>query len=245
LRASDRQVQTLAGRLIAAQEAERVRIARELHDDLSQKVALLSIEIDQLLREAERTDGVMPHARAAADRAGEIATGIHNLAHELHPARLETLGLRVALESLCRDMSSGHDLPIEFEGGQIPASIPYEAALCLFRVTQEALRNVVKHSAAPDAHVRLRQADGMLELRIADSGCGFSPGPRGSDGLGLVSMRERVHFLDGEIVVQSNVGKGTRVDVRVPVKRGRADPRRTQSESSIPTVSARRMARRG
>ena len=218
LRASHHEVQSLAGRLIAAQEVERARIARELHDDLSQQLALLSMEIDQLASEAEGADGVRRHARAAAIRAGDIATGVHNLSHELHPSRLKMLGLRSALQGLCREMSSAHDLHIGFESGPIPDPIPYEAALCLFRVAQEALRNVVKHSAARDAYVRLGHANGMLKLRIADSGRGFSSGAR-RDGLGLVSMRERVNFLGGQIAVQSNAGSGTRIDIRVPLEK--------------------------
>jgi signal transduction histidine kinase len=218
LRSSDHEVQTLAGRLIAAQEEERARIARELHDDLSQQLALLSIEIDQLVTVAAEADGVIRQARAAAIRAGEIATGLHNLSHELHPVRLEMLGLGPALRGLCGEMSSGHDLQIAFEHRQIPQSIPPDVALCLFRIAQEALRNVVKHSGAREAQVRLSHADGMLELHIADSGRGFSHGPHDSDGLGLVSMRERVHIVGGQIAVHASAGKGTRIDVRVPVK---------------------------
>ncbi len=216
LRSSDHEVQSLAGRLIAAQEEERARIARELHDDLSQQLALLSMDIDQLVRCTGTADGVIYHARAAAIRAGEIATDVHNLSHELHPVRLEMLGLGLALRDLCREMSAGHDLHIGFEHEQIPRSIPPDVALCLFRIAQEALRNIVKHSGAREAQVRVWRADGMLALHIADWGRGFSHEQHGSVGLGLVSMRERARLVGGQIAVQSNAGKGTRIDVRVP-----------------------------
>jgi signal transduction histidine kinase len=216
LRSSYREVQALVGRLIGAQETERARIARDLHDDFSQELALLSVEISQLMNATEGANGVARHGRAAKRRAADIATGIHNLSHELHPARLEMLGLGSALQGLCREMSAAHNLRIEFSSGDTPSSMPKDVALCLFRVAQEALRNVVKHSAARDAHVKLWHADGMLALRIADSGRGFSL-RSGSEGLGLVSMRERVQFLGGQISVQSTAQKGTEINVSVPV----------------------------
>ena len=216
LRVSDRRVQSLAGRLITAQEDERSRIARELHDDLSQKLALLSIELEQFVGDGAASDTVKRRARAASAHAAEIATDVHNLSHELHPARLEMLGLAPALRGLCDEMASGHDIEIEFERAPIPGSIPYEVSLCLFRIAQEGLRNVVKHSGAPRATVTLWHADGLLALQIADSGCGFAPEGAG-DGLGLVSMRERALVVGAQFMVQSAQGRGTRVAVTVPV----------------------------
>jgi len=217
LRASGERARTLAGRLIEAQEDERIRIARELHDDLSQKLALLSVSIGQLLRDAAGSPGVARHAQAAADSAADLITSVRSLSHELHPARLEILGLEPALRGLCEEMSIGHDMSIEFIDATLPSSIPNDVALCLFRVAQEALSNVVKHSAAADARVSLRHADGMLALAIVDMGRGFLPGPGSDGGLGLLSMRERVQFLGGAISVQSSPGQGTRVEARVPV----------------------------
>ena len=216
LRVSDRELQSLAGRLITAQEAERARIARELHDDLSQKLALLSIELEQFVGDGAASDSVKMRARTASARAAEIATDVHNLSHELHPARLEMLGLAPALRGLCDEMSAGHHIEIAFERAPIPASIPYEVSLCLFRVAQEALRNVVKHSGARRATVTLWQADGRLALQIADSGGGFAP-DSASDGLGLVSMRERALVVGAHFMVHSQPGRGTRVAVTVPV----------------------------
>jgi signal transduction histidine kinase len=232
LRSRDRQVQTLAGRLIAAQEQERARIARELHDDLSQKLAVLSIDLNRLVGQTGGSEGLTRHLQAAAMSVGDIATGVHNLSHQLHPARLEMLGLEPALRSLCRDMSSAHNLRVEFEHEPFNGPIPYEAALCLFRVAQEALRNVVRHSVSSVAHVRLSHVPGVLQLQIADLGRGFSGGPA-EGGLGLVSMRERVHFAGGEMALQSTPGHGTRIEVRVPVKKGRAEnPGRLRSDDA-------------
>ncbi|HEU4694459.1 MAG TPA: sensor histidine kinase [Vicinamibacterales bacterium] len=218
LRSRDQHVQTLAGRLIAAQEQERARIARELHDDLSQKLALLSIDLRQLVGQTGVSNLLTRRVQSAAMSLDEIATAVHSLSRQLHPARLEMLGLEPALRSLCRDMSAAHNLRIEFEHEQFSEPIPYEAALCLFRVTQEALRNVVKHSVSPVAQVRLSHADGALQLHVADSGRGFLR-RAAEGGLGLVSMRERVHFAGGQMTLQSIPGQGTRIDVRVPVSR--------------------------
>lgn len=216
LRSRDLHVDALASRLIAAQEQERARIARELHDDLSQKLALLSIDLKQLVGQSEGSDCLTGRLQSAAMSVDEIATGVHSLSHQLHPARLEMLGLEPALRSLCRDMSSVHNLQIEFEHEPFTVVIPYDVALCLFRVTQEALRNVVKHSTSPVAQVRLSHSHEVLHLRITDSGRGFSL--RSTEtGLGLVSMRERVHFVRGQIALHSMPGQGTRIHVRVPV----------------------------
>jgi signal transduction histidine kinase len=223
LRVSDRRVQSLAGRLITAQEVERSRIARELHDDLSQKLALLSIELEQFVGDGATSEIVKGRARAASARAAEIATDVHNLSHELHPARLEMLGLAPALRGLCDEMSSSHNIEIEFERAPVPGSIPYEVSLCLFRVAQEGLRNVVRHSGARRATVTLWHADGLLALQIADAGRGFTP-ERASDGLGLVSMRERALLVGARFMVQSQQGRGTRVAVTVPVTWAGAPP---------------------
>ena len=218
LRSRDQHVHTLAGRLIAAQEQERTRLARELHDDLSQKLALVSIDLKQLVGQFGASDILTRRVQCAAISVDEIATGVHSLSHQLHPARLEMLGLESALRSLCRDMSAAHNLRIEFEHEQFSGPIPSEAALCLFRVAQEALRNVVKHSVSPVAQVRLSHADGALQLHVADSGRGFLR-RAAEGGLGLVSMRERVHFAGGQMTLQAIPGQGTRIDVRVPVSR--------------------------
>ena len=204
----------LAGRLIASQEAERRRIARELHDDLSQKTALLMMDIELLANRC-------PQERAGflelSERAHEIAADLHNLSYELHPSKLEALGLLSALNALCRDTSQQGGMTIAFTHEGIPAGIDPNVSLCLYRITQEALHNVTRHSHAPDAYVRLAADDQHLTLHIADSGVGFDARTN-SAGLGLVSMRERAALLRGEVVVDTFPGGGTRIGVRVPLR---------------------------
>lgn len=207
----------LAGRLIASQEVERQRIARELHDDLSQKLALLAIDIDRLSSGARRDrqrDERYQHLRALS---AEIASDIHDLSYRLHPSKLETLGLLAAMTSLCRDMSHEGSVQVTFDHGPVPSWIDPSASLCVYRITQEALRNVARHSHARDAHVELKHENGALTLHVADSGIGFDPAEPGRAGLGLISMQERVAFLRGRLVIHSSPGRGTRVGVQIPL----------------------------
>jgi len=213
LQVSQEDTRRLAGRLIAAQEVERARIARELHDDLSQKVALLAMDIHQIGLSA--APGIRGRADVMAERAAEIGTDLHNLSHELHPAKLQNLGLVQATQFLCRDLAKRHRLSIDFVHDSMPATVPPDPALCLFRITQEALQNVVKHSGARNAVVRLTGSAQSLQLEITDSGGGFDTARLGN-GMGLLSMRERVDFLDGHMTIRSRPGTGTRIAVRVP-----------------------------
>ncbi|HXD17977.1 MAG TPA: sensor histidine kinase, partial [Vicinamibacterales bacterium] len=201
----------------AAQEAERKRIARDLHDDLSQKLALLSIDIDQI--PARRPSELRDRVRDISCRAAEIATYVHRLAYELHPSKLESLGLVAALNSVCRDISRQHQVQVEFDHERIPDNVAPDIALCLYRIVQEALHNVVRHSGAQKAQVALRSNEGMLELHVADPGAGFAAADQARGGIGLVSMRERVNFVGGQIVIHSAPGAGTRIGVRVPIVR--------------------------
>jgi signal transduction histidine kinase len=213
LQVSQEDTRRLAGRLIAAQEVERARIARELPDDLSQKVALLAMDIHQIGLSA--APGIRGRADVMAERAAEIGTDLHNLSHELHPAKLQNLGLVQATQFLCRDLAKRHRLSIDFVHDSMPATVPPDPALCLFRITQEALQNVVKHSGARNAVVRLTGSAQSLQLEITDSGGGFDTARLGN-GMGLLSMRERVDFLDGHMTIRSRPGTGTRIAVRVP-----------------------------
>jgi PAS domain S-box-containing protein len=222
LRESFAEIQKLAGRLIAAQETEHKRLARELHDDLSQKVALLAIDAEQLVQDAP--DFSVRVGRIAR-RAGEIATDVHDVSHRLHPFKLEALGLVAAVQSVCADVSAQHGLTIEFDHQQIADRLSPDVVLCMYRIVQESLRNVVKHSHAKRASVRLEQQGAHLLLQIADSGVGFVPSARERSGLGLVSIRERVNFLGGQIVIHAAPGAGTRIGVRVPID-SNAEPSR-------------------
>ena len=206
----------LAGRLIASQEVERQRIARELHDDLSQKLALLSIDIDQLSN-AQRDPAQAERWQQLRARAGEIGSDIHELSYRLHPSKLETLGLRVAMQALCRDVSKQSGVHVAFEHGVLPDHVDPQVSLCVYRITQEALRNVVRHSQAREAQVDLACEAGRVTLHIADSGVGFDPAAAEHAGLGLLSMRERVAFLGGLLAIHSAPGLGTRIGVQIPL----------------------------
>jgi signal transduction histidine kinase len=224
LRHSYEKTQDLAGRLIAAQEDERRRIARDLHDELGQKLALLSIDIELLTRGGGSLPAVgCDRVRAVSQRAGELAGDVQRLSYELHPSKLEALGLVASAQAFCRDISRQYGTHVEFRHTDVPKDVPSDVGLCLFRIMQEALHNVVKHSGAPVASVRLTATPGVLHLHIADRGKGFQVSPRqdagkGSTGhLGLVSMRERVLFVGGTIAIRSAPGRGVRIAVHVPV----------------------------
>jgi len=212
---AERVLHTVSGRLIAAQEGERRRIARELHDDLGQRVALLAIEIDQAAAAAR--DGTGERIRALGERTAEIAVEIHRLSHALHSSKLDALGLAAAVRGHCREMSAA-GLQVVFSERDVPSPVPSDISLCLFRVVQEALNNVAKHSGATVAEVELSSDGETLEATIADDGCGFElSGASEEGGLGLVGMRERLAAIGGALAVESRPGAGTTVRARVPL----------------------------
>jgi PAS domain S-box-containing protein len=209
----------LSGRLIQAQEEEQMRLARDLHDDLSQSLALLSVELEMFgqTRPAEsgQISGRMQEFSAQVKR---LSAEVHQLSHELHPAKLEQLGLVAAVRGFCKEFALAHEMAIEFADRSVPRAVPQDTALCLYRIAQEALHNVVKHSGGTAARVELAMEGGELWLAIADDGVGFDPKTMRADGsLGLVSMDERARFVHGLLSVESEPGKGTRVEVRVPI----------------------------
>jgi PAS domain S-box-containing protein len=207
-------------RLIEAQEEERARIARELHDDLSQRMALLQIGLDQF---AQNIAGLSSQARQQlhhiAEIAADVSSSIHDLSHQLHPSKLDSLGLVASLEGLCRELSNQHALQVRFVPPDVPKPIPRDVGLCLFRIVQEALRNVVKHSGVAEASVEMSGHDDGIVLCISDSGAGFSSeSAKAWGGLGLVSMRERLRLVGGQLSVESEPSQGTRIRVRIPVQ---------------------------
>jgi PAS domain S-box-containing protein len=219
LRESQRELRLLTGRLLQAQETERSRIARELHDDLGQSLALLSVEMDLLGRKppesAAQLSGPMQEFSA---RVKQLSSSVHDLSHKLHPSKLEQLGLVAAVGTLCKDLAQAHGVSIAFTARQVPDKVSAETALCLYRIVQEALRNVIKHSGAHQASVELQQSTDALCLRIVDDGAGFDPANiLGGGGLGLVSIRERLHLVRGQVAIDSRPSGGTRIDVRIPL----------------------------
>jgi signal transduction histidine kinase len=162
----------------------------------------------------------------------EIAEHVHDLSHELHPSRPEALGLGPAIRSVCGDMSRQHGITVEFRDVDVPLTIDGAVALCAYRIAQEALHNVVKHSGATRARVELTGLGPALELVVADEGRGFDPDASGLAGLGLLSMRERVKLLDGEISIESEPGRGARLEVRIPLAASASDERATDKQRS-------------
>ena len=210
---------SLGGKLIAAQEQERARIARELHDDINQQLAFLSMSLDELRQNPSNSTAAIQHRlEGLGVQASEIATSVQALSHRLHSSKLEYLGLVAALRGFCREFSDQHHVEVEFSHDPIPESLPQEISLCLFRVVQAALVNALKHSGVKSFDVHLRLSPGIVHLTIHDAGVGFDVEKMlGGHGLGLISMRERVRFVNGEISIQSTPNSGTTIDVDVPV----------------------------
>lgn len=214
-------LQALTGRLINAQEEERARIARDLHDDFSQRLALQSIELGQLsakLLESPERASVLKMWNDTC----EIAADLHSLSHQLHSSKLEHVGLVSALNGLCKEISGKHKIEVRFIEGETPRDIPKDVALCLFRVAQEALGNVIKHSATQNAEVELSANEHGIQLRIADSGKGFATDDRSpSTGIGLIGMSERLRLVGGRFLVRSEPLKGTEIVAEVPFARSK------------------------
>ena len=223
LRASHARIRDLVGRLITEQEAERMRIARDLHDDVGQQLALLFIELEQLAEAVRfgRRDA-LERTVDLSNRAAGISASVHDLSHRLHPPKLELIGLVVALAGLRRELSSQHEIAIDFSHANVPTKLPRDVSLCLFRIVQEGLRNAIRHSGAPEVCVRLAGDREGLVLTIADQGSGFDVDELAQTGLGLLSMRERLEPVGGRLTIRSSPGAGTQLDVFVPLERAQA-----------------------
>lgn len=224
LRVSEAAARELSGRVITAQEEERRRLARDLHDDLSQRLALLAVDVE-LLHRSETSESATARLDQMAARVRDLSADVHRLSHQLHPAKLDQLGLVAAAGSWCRDLARQSGLAIDFRADDVPSALSADLRLCLYRIVQEALNNVVRHSGASAARVRLSAVDASLRLEIADNGRGFTIDPAASAvGLGLLGMRERVRLVGGTLEVHSRPGEGTRVEVTVPVQVAPSSP---------------------
>lgn len=209
--------EALTARLLALQEAGNKELARELHDDLSQKLAALGMEASTLLKPSGKPSDTLPErVRALSARINSMAQDVHAMSHRLHPAILDELGLEAALREECVSFSAQSGISAQFET-KGPALVPGDASLCLYRVAQESLRNIAKHAQAINVRVVLSGTKAGIALRVEDTGDGFDlNGVRRNGGLGLISMEERVRLVNGSISIQSQPGKGTTVDVFIP-----------------------------
>jgi PAS domain S-box-containing protein len=211
---------TIGRRLIEAHEEERTWIGRELHDDINQRLALLAINLERWSHDAS-TNEVTELVRHTRARITEIAQDVQGLSHRLHSSKLDYLGLAAAAESFCSELSEKAEVEIVFEHAGIPHNLSKEVSLCLFRVLQEGLQNAVKHSGVRSFAVGLRGTGESIELTVADLGNGFEEKEAFTrHGLGLISMRERLQMVHGELSVKSQPGVGTTIRARVPLKRG-------------------------
>jgi PAS domain S-box-containing protein len=217
-RRSEEKLQTLRNRLTRTQEEERSRIARDLHDDIGQRLALLSIDLEQMKLASQQDGSAFARELEALVRtASEITSDVHNISRRLHPSQVELLGLAPALNNFCREFANRNSMRIQFTSACLTCKLPEEASLCLFRVAQEAIRNVHKHSGCREALVELDETSGSLRLRISDRGAGFDPVlAEATQGLGLLSMEERLRSMGGELFVHSRPGGGTCIEACIP-----------------------------
>lgn len=221
LQRSEADLQLLATRLFQAQDEERQRISRELHDDIAQRLSLLVVGLEQLRNSLG--GGQSSQFAIASElhrKSGEIAMDIQNLSHNLHSSRLHYLGLHSALQELCKRMSDQHPIQIALRCADLPASLPSDLGLCIYRVAQEALSNAVKHSNAREVFVELTCVDETVLLNVTDSGVGFDPSSS-HQGIGLTSMRERLRMFDGELSLESTEGEGTTVIAKIRLEKAK------------------------
>jgi len=219
LRESHNQIRKLLGKLIDAQEAERRRISRELHDDLNQKIATLSMHISQLKRKLPIPEtALVTELDQLRETATQLTNDIRTLSHQLHPAVLEHLGLVTALESYISNFNAEEQIEVRLTAEIGAERIPFHISICLYRVALEALRNVSRHSGATAAAISLKRFDGVVELQVSDSGRGFNVETfKQGGGLGLISVEERLRLLQGSCEIHSTAGRGTTLVARVPL----------------------------
>jgi PAS domain S-box-containing protein len=212
-------ISKVGGRLIEAHEEERSRIARDLHDDIGQRLALLVNDIDGLERDLpDSAVEVRNRIHEQSKRVHEVAADVQAISHQLHSSKLRYLGILAAAKSFCQELSEQHEVEIDFTHADIPPTIPEVISLCLFRVMQEALQNAVKHSGARHFEVELRGAPDGIHLTVRDEGVGFDPeAVVNNRGLGLVSMQERVNLVKGTFSIDSRPERGTTIHARLPL----------------------------
>jgi PAS domain S-box-containing protein len=231
-------LERLSGKLIEAQESERARIARDLHDDICQRLVLLGMELGPANLGSDVSNAIRNERLATIQqRCAGIATDVQAISHELHSSKLEYLGLAAALRSLCEEFSQLNEVKVVFTDHDVSHLLSKNTALCLFRVAQEALNNARKHSGANRFAVSLSGNGNEVELEVRDWGAGFDAGNPGHRGLGLVSMQERINLIRGKLRIESALNEGTRVVARVPVDSESAE-KRFSSQSASATLGS-------
>jgi len=211
----------VGGRLIEAQEQERTRIARELHDDIVQRLALLAVELEKLHQELPNPPEIRSRMGVLHNQTSAIATDIQTLSHELHSTKLELLGIDAAMRDLCKEFGKRQKAGIDFKTHDLPSPLSPDISLCLFRVLQEALQNSAKHSGARHVEVQLWGTSDEIHLMVNDSGVGFdSEAVKERGGIGLISMEERLKLLKGTFSLKSQPKSGTTIHARVPLSSG-------------------------
>jgi PAS domain S-box-containing protein len=209
-------LEMVSRRLIDAQEQERTRLARELHDDINQRLSLVGSSLNRLQRGSVGAAELREEIAAASAQVVDLVRDIQALSHRLHSSKLELLGLTRAAGGLCAELSDRHGVAIDFQTENVAEPVPPDVALCLFRVLQEALQNAAKHSGSRQVRVSLRSVTRGIELVVVDAGVGFDQAAARGRGLGLTSMMERVKLVGGELLIESNSGEGTAVRARIP-----------------------------
>jgi signal transduction histidine kinase len=211
----DIQVQ-LSGHLIKAQEKERSRLASELHDDFSQRLALLALGLQNTAETLP--DSLKQTLDEFSQSVSELGEDLHSLSHRLHSSTLDTLGLVAGLSSLCGEFGARQGIEIDFTSEDVPRTVRPEVSLCLFRITQEGLQNLKKHSGTKRAQLSVRHMGGRLFLSLCDEGMGFDKNRMEKPGLGILSMQGRARLLGGEFEIHSKPGEGTRIEAWVPLQ---------------------------
>jgi len=217
LRQSREQLRLLAGKLITAQDDERRRIARDLHDDFSQRLAHLSIDLGKMASDS-LPETAKSHLLLLQQRAAETGESVRRLSHQLHPSILDDIGLEAALEQYCEEFEERTGIETEFVCRNVPEPLPTDIASCVYHIGIESLRNVAKHSKTEVASVILEGLNGMLRLSVRDQGVGMSSETaKLGRTLGFVAMKERANLVNGHIAIDSSAGEGTMVSVEVPL----------------------------
>ncbi len=212
------EVQALAGSLLEAQENERRRVSRELHDQICQQLAALAIDISGLATEHPVSGSIQHHLRTLQDRVIRVSEEARHIAYQLHPSILDDLGLVASLASLCKQFSKRERMPVEFTHAALPGALPLESASCLYRVAQESLTNIAKHSRAKHVSVQLGFEHGKIALAVTDDGVGFDlETVKGRGGLGLIGMEERARLVNGKLSIASRPRQGTKISLNVPM----------------------------